>query len=150
MKARLIPLQSRLALLAGLALSTTGALAGQVVISNFDVDSEATAWYWESWSDPATNIFDTLNAGGGASGSGSIRVTNNFPNRPTGYSQAVITLPLGSDIDAETFYTNVSLDIRLDPSSYPRVDGTNYGGIELIFRNGPSWDWNSLGYYELT
>src|SRR6266404_5618792 len=150
MKAPLFPLRGGLAMIAGFTLSTTAALAGQVVISNFDIDSEATAWYWESWSDPATNTFDTLNAGGGAAGSGSMRVTNSFPNRPTGYSQAVIGLPLGGDIDAETLYTNVSLDIRLDPSSYPRVDGINYGAIELVFRNGPGWDWNSLGSYELT
>src|SRR6266571_3727902 len=150
MKAPRITFHSGLAMLAGLVLSTTGAGAGQVVISNFDVDTDATAWSWESWSDPASVSFDTLNAGGGAPGSGSLRVVNDFPDRPAGYGQAVVTLALGSSVDAETLYTNVSFDIKLDPSSYPRVDGTNYGGIELIFRNGPNWDWNSLGYYELT
>ncbi len=150
MKAPRITFHSGLAMLAGLVLSTTGAGAGQVVISNFDVDTDATAWSWESWSDPASVSFDTLNAGGGAPGSGSLRVVNDFPDRPAGYGQAVVTLALGSSIDAETLYTNVSFDIKLDPSSYPRVDGTNYGGIELIFRNGPNWDWNSLGNYELT
>ena len=79
-----------------------------------------------------------------------MRVTNNFPNRPGGYSQAVITMSLGADVDAETLYTNISFDVKLDPSSYPRVNGTSYGGIEIIFRNGPNWDWNSLGFVELT
>src|SRR5437667_111477 len=34
--------------------------------------------------------------------------------------------------------------------SLPRVNGTNYGGIEIIYRNEPDWTWNSLGFYELT
>ena len=100
MKAPRITLHSGLAMLAGLVLSTTGAGAGQVVISNFDVDTDATAWSWESWSDPASVSFDTLNAGGGAPGSGSLRVVNDFPDRPAGYGQAVVTLALGSSIDA--------------------------------------------------
>src|SRR5207237_7055503 len=111
---------------------------------------EATAWSWESGSDPASVAFDASNAGGGAAGSGSMQVVNNFPSRPTGYSQSVVTLSLACDVDAETLYTNISFDIRLDPGSYPRVDGTTYGGVELIFRNGSAWDWNSLGFYELT
>lgn len=133
------------------ALSAGTALAGQVVISNFDDPNDATLWLWESWSDPATTEFDaTQDAGGGAAGSGSMKVVNSFPDRPTGYSQAVVSLNLGQNIDAETYYTNISLDIKLDPTSYPRVNGTNYGGVEMIVRNGSDWAWNSLGYYELS
>src|SRR6266550_1486570 len=126
MKAPLLPFRGGLAIITGLSLSTTAALAGQVVVSNFDVDSDATAWYWENWSAPASDAFSALNASGGAAGSGSLQLVNSFPNNPGGYSQSVFTLPLGSDVDAETLYTNISLDVKLDPSSYPRVDGTNY------------------------
>src|SRR5439155_15884042 len=143
MKAPLVFIYRGLAVIAGLALTSTAAIAGQVVVSNFDTDPEATAWSWESWSDPASVAFDASNAGGGAAGSGSMQVVNNFPSRPTGYSQSVVTLSLGGDVDAETLYTNISFDIRLDPGSYPRVDGVTYGGVELIFRNGSAWDWNS-------
>src|SRR5437899_1461511 len=109
MKAPLLPFRGALAVIAGFTLSTTAALAGQVVVSNFDVDSDATAWYWESWSSTATDAFDTANAGGGAAGSGSLQLINNFPDSPGGYNQSVFSLALGSDVDAETLYTNISL-----------------------------------------
>jgi hypothetical protein len=108
-------------------------------------------WAWENWSAPASTEADaTLDAGGGGTGSGSMRVINNFDNLPGGYSQSVVSLNLGADVDAETLYTNISFDIKLDPSSFPRVDGVNYGAVEMIVRNGPNWDWNSLGSFELT
>jgi len=143
--------QLGLAIIAGIALTSLSLNAGQVVVSTFDTDTDATAWAWESWSNPATTEFDpTRNAGGGAPGSGSLRVINNFPNSPGGYSQAVITGPLGGTFDAETLYTNISFDIKLDPSSYPRVNGVQYGGIEMILRQGGNWDWTDLGYVGIT
>lgn len=139
------------ALLAGIMFCTTCAQGGQVVVSNFDDPNDATLWYWENWSVEALVEFDsTLDAGGGGVDSGSLKVTCNFLDKPTDYSQSVISLATGSDIDAETLYTNISLDIRLDPSSYPRVNGTAYGGFELIFRNGSDWAWNGLGFLQLT
>jgi len=138
-----------LALLASIIVSTACAQAGQVVVSNFDDPNDATLWAWESWSATAVAEPDsTLDAGGGAAGSGSMRVTCSFTDNPGGYNQSVVSLALGADVDAETLYTNISFDLRMDPSSYPRVDGVNYGGVELIFRNGSS-DWNSLGLYQL-
>ncbi len=133
-----------------LLLSLSFSQAGEVLISNFDDPNEATLWSWETWSIPAEVWHDaTLDAGGG-SVAGSLRIINNFTNNPGGYSQAVVSMSLGTDVDAETLYTNISLDVKLDPSSYPRVNGTSYGAIEIIFRNGADWTWNSLGSYELT
>jgi len=80
------------------------------------------------------NAFSALNASGGAAGSGSLQLGNDFPNSPGGYNQTVFTGPLAGEVDAETLYTNISMDVRLDPSSYPRVDGINYGAVELILR----------------
>lgn len=140
-----------LAVAAGFAAGTSSLQAGQVVINNFNDASEAGKWYWENWSDPAQVSFDdTLDAGGDPSGVGSLRVVNNFPDRPEGYSQSVVTLDLGSNVDAETQYSKISLDVRLDPSSFPRANGQNYGGLEVIFRNGNDWTWNSLGFVPLT
>jgi len=102
-----------------LSLGVGTSFAGQVVISNFDDPNDATLWAWESWSDQATTESDTQDAGGGGPGSGSMRVINSFPDRPGGYSQAVVSLNLGQNVDAETLYTNVSFDVKLDPSSYP-------------------------------
>jgi hypothetical protein len=139
-------------LLAGLVFSAVSAYAGEVVISNFDdPPTDAALWSYETWSSEAVIEADSaLDAGGGAAGSGSLRVACNFPNNPGGYSQSVITGNLGGTVDAETLYTNVSLDIKLDPGSYPRVDGVNYGYFEVILRNGNNWDWTDLGGVELT
>ena len=143
-------IKTSLALSGAFLLGLSGSQGGEVVINNFDDPTEATLWTWENWSDPAEVADDRILDTGGGTTPGSMRVTNNFPNRPGGYSQAVITTSLGSDVDAETLYTNISFAVKLDPSSYPRVNGTSYGGVEIIFRNGPNWDWNSLGFVELT
>ena len=140
-----------LALTASLIASGRSAQAGQVVINNFNDASEASKWSWENWSDPAVTSFDdTLDAGGDAAGTGSLRVVNNFPDRPDGYSQSVVTIALGGNVDAETQYSKVSLDVRVDPSSALRANGQNYGVLEVIFRNGGDWTWNSLGGVPLT
>ncbi len=134
----------------GLMAGAVSSFAGEVVINNFDDETEVK-WAWENWSDPASVSFDsTLDAGGGGETSGSMRVQNNFPNRPDGYSQSVVTLDLHSNVDAETLYTKVSLDVRVDPASALRSTGTSYGALEVIFRNGPDWVWNSLGAVQLT
>ena len=140
-----------LAAAAGLATVAGPAQAGQVVINNFNNAAEATRWYWENWSAPAELSFDdTLDAGGDETGAGSLRVVNNFPDNPDGYSQSVVTIDLGGPVDAETLYSKVSLDVRLDPSSHPRANGVNYGVLEVVFRNGNDWTWNSLGGVALT
>jgi hypothetical protein len=141
---------SALFLGAGLLLSSTPAQAGQVSIHNFDDPAQAALWTWENWSDPAEAAYDDQRDAGGGGAPGSMRVTCNFPDKPGGYSQAVVTLNLGGDVDAETLYRAIEFDVKLDPASYPRVDGTNYGALEMIFRNGPDWTWNSLGGVQLT
>ena len=77
-------------------LSLSFSQAGEVVINNFDDPTEATLWTWENWSDPAEVADDRILDTGGGTTPGSMRVTNNFPNRPGGYSQAVITMSLGA------------------------------------------------------
>ncbi len=143
-----------LAAVAGAALvaaMTLGSVrAGEVVISNFDIADEVSGWTWETWSAPTEVAFDdTLDAGGGAAGSGSLRVINTFP-APQGYSQCVITAPLASEVDAETLYTKLSLDVKVDPSSSLRATGEDYGVLNVILRNGPGWDWNTLCSVALT
>lgn len=142
--------KSPLAIASGLLLGLATVQAGEVIINQFDSEDEISAWSWETWSNEALISFDsTLDAGGGG-GTGSMRVVNNFPNNPGGYSQAVISMPMGTDVDAETLYKSLEFDIKLDPASSTRVDGVNYGYIEAIFRNGPDWTWNGIGGMELT
>jgi hypothetical protein len=138
-------------MIAGLIASAAIGNAGEVVVSNFDNADEAAVWSWESWSDTAELAFDDAqNAGGGADGSGSLRVSNLFTKGANEYSQAVVTIATGSDVDAETLYTKIGLDIKVDPSSALRANSTDYGGFEVIFRNGSDWVWHSLGNVALT
>jgi len=134
-----------------LLLASAPARAAEVVINNFDDPAEVSPYSWETWSSPTEVGFDTLDAGGGLPGSGSLRITNNFPNNPGGYSQCVFTdvLP-GGQVDAAALYSKISFDLRLDPLSYPRVNGTDYGLFELYLRNGSSWEWMVAGQTRFT
>jgi hypothetical protein len=136
--------------LLGLAM-VTGLMvrAGDVPISNFDTAGDATKWYWENWSVEAVVSFDGTGDAHGSASSGSMKVECKFPEAPGAYNQSVITLDLGGNIDAETAYSRVALDIRVDPSSAPRAGASDYGDFEVIFRNGAAWDWNSLGAVQL-
>lgn len=134
-----------------LILNATALQAAEVVINDFDDPSEVTPYAWESWSSPTAVDFDTQNAGGGSAGSGSLRVTNSFPDNPGGYSQCVFTGALpGGQVDAVTLYSKISFDVKLDPLSYPRVNGTDYGLLELYLRNGSGWTWISAGSARFT
>jgi hypothetical protein len=140
-----------LALAGSLLLTSAPARAAEVVINNFDDPAEVLPYAWENWSAPTEVGFDTLDAGGGLPGSGSIRITNNFPNNPGGYGQCVFTGALpGGQVDAVTLYSKISFDLRLDPLSYPRVNGTDYGLFELYLRNGGGWDWIKSGETRFT
>jgi len=140
-----------MAVASGLLLNLTTLRAGEVVINDFDDPSEVLPYIWENWSAPTAVDFDTQNAGGGQPGSGSLRVTNDFPNNPGGYGQCVFTgvLPSGQ-VDAVTLYSKISFDVKLDPLSYPRVNGTDYGLLQLFVRNGSGWTWIGAGETRFT
>ncbi|MGH8248285.1 MAG: hypothetical protein ACREUU_17830, partial [Gammaproteobacteria bacterium] len=44
--------------------------------------------------------------------------------------------------NAETFFSHINMDVKVDPGSTPRAAG-DYGAFEIIFRNGGGWTWNS-------
>lgn len=140
-----------LALAGSLLLSISPVRAGEVVINDFDDPAEVLPYTWKTWSALTEVGFDTQNAGGGLPGSGSLRVTNNFPNNPGGYSQCVFTGALpGGQVDAVTLYSKISFDVKLDPLSYPRVNGNDYGQLELQLRNGGGWTWIWAGQTRFT
>lgn len=138
-----------LSVLAGaLALNLVSVQAGEVVIANFDSDDVST-WAWEGWSDPGELAHDpTLDAGGG-NPDGSLQLINNLANKPDGYQQCVFSLNLNDNVDAETYYSHVNLDLRVAPGSTPRAAG-DYGTFEIITRNGSEWVWTSLISVPLT
>ena len=140
-----------MAIASGLLLNLTTLRAGEAVINDFDDSAEVSTYAWENWSASTEVGFDTQNASGGQPGSGSLRVTNNFPNNPGGYGQCVFTGALpGGQVDAVTLYSKVSFDVKLDPLSYPRVNGTDYGQLELQLRNGSGWSWIWAGNVRFT
>jgi hypothetical protein len=126
-------------------------LAGeaQILNSNFDDLAPSPAWYWENWSRAgSTVIYDgTLNAAGGAVGSGSLRISGPFDPANTGWQEAVFTLDI-ADGDAST-NQSLSFDVKVDPSSTPRAAG-DYGNIQVILRNGNNWDWKQQTMIPLT
>jgi hypothetical protein len=135
-------LRRNLAAAAALMLSLVPARAGEVVITKFNDGSDATLWYWESWSAPGTLTYDTELDAGGGSPNGSLRLVNNFANNPGGYQQCVFSLALPSSTNAESLYSLINMDVKVDPTSTPRAAG-DYGAFEIIFRNGSGWTWNS-------
>ena len=124
--------------------------AGEITIlnSNFDELAPSPAWSWENWSLAGSTVtYDgTLNAAGGAAGSGSLRLV--APYAAIGdWQQAVFTLDI-ADVNASA-YQSLSFDVKVDPRSTPRVEG-DYGNIQMILRDGNNWDWRQEAWIPLT
>jgi hypothetical protein len=126
----------------GFALGATLLRAAEVPIANFDSD-DVTAWSWESWSAPGELSHDASVNSGAGTPAGSLKLVNNFENQPGAYQQCVFTLNLGQNVDASALYTHVNLDVKVEAGSTPRAAG-DFGTLEVIFRNGGDWTWNSL------
>jgi hypothetical protein len=120
----------------------------QILNSSFDNLTPSPAWYWENWSlAGSTATYDSaLDAGGGAVGSGSLRLSAPYA-ASANWQQAVFTLDI-ADVDAST-YQSLSFDVKVDPSSSPRVEG-DYGNIQFILRDGNNWDWREEAWMPLT
>jgi hypothetical protein len=119
------------------------------VLAGFNDETEALGWYWEDWSAPGTPEFDLANDADGSDLSGSLRLTASF-EQMDGYQQSVFSYQLLTPIDGVT-YGKIGLDVKVDPDySTPRTGQSDYGTFEIIVRNGPNWDWNSLTNVSLT
>lgn len=132
-----------------LLLSSSTLRADEELISSFDDDTMLFSWSWENWSKEAILTFDATNDAAGSPSSGSLRVECNVEN-PTGYDQSVVTGVLGPTSDAEELYATLELDVKLDATSVPRTNGTDYGLFEVILRNGSAWAWNTVGSLRFT
>src|SRR5262245_43532871 len=90
-------------MLVSFASGVANVQAGEVTIpnSNFDDVAPSPAWYWENWSRAGSTVtYDaTLNAAGGAQGSGSLRLSGPFDPANSGWQESVFTLDV-SDFDA--------------------------------------------------
>ncbi|MGZ8900837.1 MAG: hypothetical protein ACXW3Z_12135, partial [Limisphaerales bacterium] len=132
-------------LLAALGLSLNSQ-AADVLFTNSGFDTAAPGWSWEDWSAPGSSVaFDGAQnsvVAGGAAGSGSLKLVNNF-TAIAGYQQAVFTAPLPAPQDFNNQVGAISFDVRVDPASVARVEG-DYGFLEVILRQGNDWTWVGL------
>jgi len=132
-----------------LAAASLGALpsfAGDVLFVNSAFDADASGWNWENWSAAGSTAgFDAARnspVAGGAPTSGSLQLVSAFTPTP-GYQQAVYTFQLPAPENFEGQVGAVTLDIKVDELSTPRVEG-DYGWLEVILRQGNDWTWVGL------
>ncbi|MCW5556372.1 MAG: hypothetical protein KIT22_00760 [Verrucomicrobiae bacterium] len=122
-----------------------------MLFTNSAFDADASGWNWEDWSAAGSSAaFDgTRNSpvDGGAPASGSLRLTSAF-TPVSGYQQAVYTFQLPAPEDFVSQVGAVTLDIKVDETSTPRVEG-DYGWLEVILRQGSNWDWVPLPGFRL-
>lgn len=101
----------------------------QTVINRFDTEDERTAWS-ATWGSNPVLSFDAEDAGGGAEGSGSLKVVADyFTPVDDNWEQSVITRNFPTPIVGSD-YESISVDVKVDPSSVKTKDG-NYGYFEL-------------------
>lgn len=124
----------------------------QTVINRFDTEDERAAWS-ATWGSNPVLSFDPEDAGGGAEGSGSLKVVADyFTPEDNGWEQSVITRNFPTPI-VGTDYISVSVDVKVDPSSVKTKDG-NYGYFELKRPSGTpfggvnltSTDWTTITF----
>ncbi|HXJ55327.1 MAG TPA: hypothetical protein VNU68_01565 [Verrucomicrobiae bacterium] len=99
-----------------------------IIQDNFD-DGNVDGWS-ATWQTAPELTYSTLDRYERET-SGSLRVAATYfdPNR-TDWQQAVITLPFPTPIDAAALYTEINLDVRVDPASMLNRDN-NYGYFEV-------------------
>ena len=115
-------------------------------INQFTNADEVTAWTWANWSQPGTDEWVMSPDAGGATPTGSMKLNCNFGDLPNGYQQVVFSKNFSCD---PSRFTYLDMDIKLDPASFPRVNGTGYGHFEnILAANG--WAWFGLGAMDLT
>ena len=113
-----------------------------LVIDTFDTEDATTKWT-ATWGTAPVLSLDTQNAGGGAAGSGSLRVAADyFTSADDGWEQMVITRTFDTPVTGSQF-KSIAVDVRVDPTSvanaagqygyfeFKRPDGSAMGGVNL-------------------
>jgi len=126
--------------------------APQTVINRFDEATEVDAWS-ATWGTSPVLEFDAQNGGGGAAGSGSLKVTADyFTPEDNGWEQMVITRSFDTPV-AGSQHVSVSVNIKVDPVSvlsaggnygyfeFKRTDGSALGGVNLT-----STEWTTVTF----
>ena len=115
-------------------------------VNQFTNADEVTPWTWATWSQPGSDEWVSTPDAGGATPPGSMKLNCNFGDLPNGYQQVVFSQNYSCD---PSRFTYLDMDVKLDPASFPRVNGTGYGHFEnILAANG--WAWFGLGAMDLT
>lgn len=120
---------------------------GDQTLNGFNSDAETASWYWETWSAPGSLAFDANDDAAGDGASGSMQLNANFKS-VSDYQQAVFSIGMPAPIKLGDF-AKIALDIKVDDTSTPRVNGEDYGHFEIIPRLGSGWAWTSISFTAL-
>lgn len=109
------------------------------VIDQFNGPSSISTWFTYFQPTPVSFAFDTANAGGGAPGSGSMKITADFSSNRQGFgiARTLSGVPWVTSLRIpNTAYAYLSLDIRWDPGSVLDGNGTLPSFAPATFSSG--------------
>jgi len=116
-----------------LALFTFSLVAARadMVINRFDSAAEVAAWRYDGGLPGGTFTFDPTEDAGGSSSRGAMKLVLPF-TVPGGFEFTLDKFPVATNLTAAG-YTNLSLDVKVDPASPAYEDG-NSGWFQLVIR----------------
>ncbi len=116
-----------------LALFTFGLVAAraEMVINRFDSAAEVAAWRYDGGLPGGTFTFDPTEDAGGSSSSGAMKLVLPF-TVPGGFEFTLDKFPVATNLTAAG-YTNLSLDVKVDPAS-PALEDGSAGWFQLVIR----------------
>ena len=118
-----------------LALFTFSLVAARadMVINRFDSPAEVASWRYDGGLPGGTFTFDPTQDAGGGSSRGAMKLVSPF-TAPGGFEFTLDKFPVATNLTAAG-YTNLSLDVKVDPASPARPDG-NAGWFQRLIRAG--------------
>lgn len=114
----------------GFTLSLAAARA-DLIINRFDSAAEVAAWRYDGGLPGGSFTFDPTQDAGGSSSRGAMKLVLPF-TAPGGFEFTLDKFSTATNLFAAGF-TNLSLDVKVDPSSPTRADG-NAGWFQLVIR----------------
>jgi len=107
------------------------AARADLIINRFDSAAEVAAWRFDGGFSGGTFTFDPTQDAGGSPARGAMKLVLPF-TAPGGFEFTLDKFPVATNLTAAG-YTNLSLDVKVDPASPARPDG-NAGWFQLVIR----------------
>jgi hypothetical protein len=109
------------------------------VVDQFNGPSSINSWFAFFQPTPISFAYDSANAGGGAAGSGSMKITADFSSTKYGFgiARTLSGVPWNTSVSVpNTAYAYLSMDIRWDPSSVLDGNGMLPSYAPATFNSG--------------